>query len=119
MLAPVTSHGNVTRWRHTVTSRLTAAVADVRDQYVAHVVVVLQVDGPPRICLPLRTLAANVLGRGVTVDCERREALLVDRRLEGRLAASDVKRVVCDVRQTGQLAPDCVGGLYNYICITL
>ena len=94
-----------------MTSRLTATVAAARDQYIAHVVVGLQVDGPPRPCLRPRLLAAAVVvvGRRVTVDCEGRETHSIERRLEGPLAASDVNRVVCDVRHTEQLTPDCVG----------
>ena len=88
------------------TSRLTAAVAAVRDPYFLHAVLPLQVDEPPRIALPRRVCAAAiayVLGRGVAVDGVRGQAIPIVGRLEGRFAAGDVLHVHCDVRQAGQL----------------
>ena len=75
-------------------------------------VLVLQVDGPARPGLLGRVRAAvvgEVVGRGVAVDGAGRHAMGGDGRLEGRLAASDVRYVVCDECHAGHLNWDSTG----------
>ena len=87
---------------YALTSRLTAAVAAVRDPYLLHAVHVLQVDVPPRLCLQQRVRAAalTVGVRCVAVDGAGGQLSTIQGRLEGRLVEGDVRHD-CNVHHMG------------------